>query len=474
MKKRIMGNNALKYGAIGIATTIVSRAINLISVPIFSRLLSRSEYGSVDVFFSLSNILYIIIGLSAFGIVERAILDYKDDSKKYIATTMNLIVLNSIVIIVFANIIYSDVRNLLAISRYSLNLMLIYSLMLCIISYKNCELNYRFKYVYNMWYTMACILPNLFLSVCFILINIFPSNYFARIYGAIIPSIFLGIWTYVTYQKDTKDRFDLEYVKYTLKYALPLIPHNLSVLLLSNADRIMINKLFGASVAAIYALTYTVGILMSVAVEGVNKIYLPVLFRKMETETYKDVSAYQTLLILGMSIILVAVQMVSPELILIMGGESYIECQTFVNWIIYSTFVYFLYTLYYNLEYYNKRTILIAIGTIISVVINILLNYYFMPIYGYKFGVFSTVISYIVLLAIHMIFVRNYINNRIGSDLLIIVAVIIMAIITYLFQKIYLYLWLRYVVGILACLIGCISLFTLGNKYRKNGIRFKL
>ena len=53
--KKLVNNKAIKFGSIGILTTVLTRAVNLISIPIFTRLLTTSEYGSVDFFFSVTN-----------------------------------------------------------------------------------------------------------------------------------------------------------------------------------------------------------------------------------------------------------------------------------------------------------------------------------------------------------------------------------------------------------------------------------
>ena len=46
----VLINKVLKTGSLSLLGTVLVKAVNLISIPVFSRLLTTSEYGRVDVF----------------------------------------------------------------------------------------------------------------------------------------------------------------------------------------------------------------------------------------------------------------------------------------------------------------------------------------------------------------------------------------------------------------------------------------
>ena len=58
--------------------------------------------------------------------------------------------------------------------------------------------------------------------------------------------------------------FSLKHCVYALTLAVPLIPHELSGILLSSSDRIIIGQLCGAEEAALYSLASTVGMIITV------------------------------------------------------------------------------------------------------------------------------------------------------------------------------------------------------------------
>lgn len=64
----------------------------------------------------------------------------------------------------------------------------------------------------------------------------------------------------------------------------------------------------------------------------------------------------------------------------------------------------FLYTLPSSIEYYYKKTVLIAIGTLGAAAVNIALNAYFIPRFGYIAAAYTTVVCYLLYYAIHVFF----------------------------------------------------------------------
>ena len=468
--KSFLNSKAFKFGSVSMFTTVLSRALNLVSIPIFARILTSDEYGRVDIFFTFANIGYIILGMASFGIVEIAFLQYKEKIDEYISSTMNLTLCNAILIGVVANAYYDRLETVIGFDRITFNVLLLYSYLIFVMSYRNVELNYRFEYKKNMLLTMSVLISNIILSIVFIKIGTGVDRSWLRVLGALIPNLFVGILIYIQYQKRGLGFIKLEYAKFTIKYALPMIPHTLSLLLLSSADRVMVKSFWGASCAGIYAISYTIGTLLYVIAEGVNKIYVPISFRKMEEGSGKEIICFQKMLVTGFGAIGCGVLCFSPELILIFGGNEYIDGQKFVMWIVFATIINFYYSIYYNVEYYYKKTVWIAIGTIICAILNILLNYVFLPIVGYQFGAISTVISYVFLLIFHMIIVRVTIKTKIIKNNMIIIASVIIFGITICVRLLLNYIVLRIGVGILSSIIFSVWMWYTLEEAKNDGV----
>ena len=60
-----------------------------------------------------------------------------------------------------------------------------------------------------------------------------------------------------------------------------------------------------------------------------------------------------------------------------------------------------MYIFFYDIEYYNKKTKYIATFSIIAAIINIVLNYIFINLFGYYAAAYTTLISYLILSILH-------------------------------------------------------------------------
>ena len=71
----------------------------------------------------------------------------------------------------------------------------------------------------------------------------------------------------------------------------------------------------------------------------------------------------------------------------------------------------FLYSFPVNFQFFYNRTLNIAIGTCLSALINIILNFILIPPYGMYGAAIATLIAYISLFAFHQIIARYVIGR---------------------------------------------------------------
>ena len=71
------------------------------------------------------------------------------------------------------------------------------------------------------------------------------------------------VGTFISQIKKGNTLFSKVYWKYALQFNIPLLPHYLSLTVLSSSDRIMISSMVGADKAGIYNLAYAVSMIMT-------------------------------------------------------------------------------------------------------------------------------------------------------------------------------------------------------------------
>ena len=102
---------------------------------------------------------------------------------------------------------------------------------------------------------------------------------------------------------------------------------------------------------------------------------------------------------------------VSPEILKILASKSYWEGIKLIPIIIVANFLFFAYNIYSNLEHYYKKSNQITALTILAAVLNLVLNYIFIPKFGYVAAAFTTAISYFVIFILHSIYSKTLNSN---------------------------------------------------------------
>ena len=195
-----------------------------------------------------------------------------------------------------------------------------------------------------------------------------------------------------------------EYWRYGMGISLPTVPHGLSQLLLNQFDRIMIKSIIGSTEAGLYSFAYNVGMIFQVITNSMDTAWAPWFFEKMKAREYPAIRRAASAYVVFVSIGAMALALISPEVILIAGGSKYSDSRYVTMPIVLSMYYAFLYTLPSSVEYYYKKTKLIALGTMLAAGMNILLNAVFIPSFGYVAAAYTTVACYLLYYLLHVVF----------------------------------------------------------------------
>lgn len=81
-----INNHNTKAGFFYLFGNLFNKAIAFITIPIFTRLMSTSDYGIVNTYMSWVTILSVIVGLSLGNSIRNAHVDYKNDMDGYLSS----------------------------------------------------------------------------------------------------------------------------------------------------------------------------------------------------------------------------------------------------------------------------------------------------------------------------------------------------------------------------------------------------
>ncbi|XME02207.1 lipopolysaccharide biosynthesis protein [Lachnospiraceae bacterium C1.1] len=435
-KSKVSINEGINYQKVSLYYffgTLFSKGITFVSLPIFSRILSTYDYGVVTTYNSWVLIAKMIMGLALHTSIQVGVVDYKKNYNEYTSSIIWFSILNSCIDGVIAFVLishFSNVKNILVlmclINAFSVSVIEDYSVYLMM------------KYQYKIR-TCFMVLPNLLaiiLSVYTINNIVLSNRYIGRIVPTAITQFIFAIIAVVIITIKSKPVLKKEYIMYGIRISIPLIAHGISLTVLAQSDRIMLTSFSGADQTGIYSLIYNFAALSTAITTAVDGAWVPWFYFKLGDKQYDIINEKSKFYIVSMAVIMSVVMLISPEIIILMADSSYWEGIIIIPPIVMSNYVIFMYSLYVNIEHYHKRTMYIMFNTVLAAIINICLNYIFVPQYGYVAAACTTIFSYIVAFVLHFSYAKKLEKHILDINMFYvpIISVIVSILVFYLFK----------------------------------------
>lgn len=393
---------------------ILQKGISFLVVPIYVRMLTTAEYGRYAVFQSWRDILVIFATLNLYcGVFTKAMVDYEDDRDRYTSCMQGLSTVITGAFLVLYAIKHQFWNSVFDMDTITMLLMFGYFICYPALSFWSVRQRVEYKYVSMVVVTLviAFITPivSLILLVCTDLREL------AVMWGYLIVQILFGGFFYIYHFIKSRVVCVWEYWKHAIKFNIPLIPHYLSIIVLGQADRIMIEEISGEDEAGIYSLAYQVSMIMNLFVSAVNGSLVPWTYESLKKKNYKDIASLGTKLCAVMGVLTLMVTMVAPELIWVLGSSKYMEAKWIVPVVALSVFFTFCYNLFSTVEFYFGETKFVMVASMSGAILNIILNAIFIPLYGYMAAGYTTLVCYIFFALVHYLFMHRICKKQING-----------------------------------------------------------
>ena len=449
-----MGNKVLTAGIGYTIGNYLIRGIAFLSLPIFARIMSTSDFGIYNTFVAYETILIQIIALELHTSFKRARFNYKLEKEQrsdplfyeeYASVALFIIFLNAAILslaaIIFRNYLYILFEMDLLVFIMMILCSLGNAVMLCFNADR--ALSYNYKDYIKIGVINA--VGSVVLSIVLIETVFSKERYMGRIVGSTVIFVLLSLFVLILFFHRTVPGHYREYLRWGLPYSLPIVPHGLSQVILGQFDKIMIRHIVGASAAGIYSFAYNVFMIIYVTYRSLDTVWSQWFFEQMEKEDLQAIRHYSALYMLLMLSMSIIVMLLSPELILILGSSKYSSAIYCVLPIVAGGYFAFLYSIPCQVEYYREKTQYIGIGSGAAAIANVLLNIIFIPKFGYVAAAYTTLVTYVLYFAFHYFIAwrierKNLFSNKVVA--LCSVAVVLMMGVSFLLIDLRIVRWL--------------------------------
>lgn len=466
----IIKNLLNKYKSIPVAAkaslwfavcSIVQKGISLITIPLFTRLLTTEQYGEFSVYQSWYQIINVFATLNlSLGVFNNGMTKYPAERSKYMSAMQGL----STVVTTLLFCVYLPFKDFIneftGLSTLLMITIFAECLMIPALSFWTARQRYDFKYIALVVVTVGVAVLSPVLGL--IAVNLTEEKGVARILSAALVNVCVGLFFYVLNISRGKKIFVKEYWAFALKFNIPLVPHYLSQIVLSHSNRIMIERMFGETEVAIYSVAYSLSIIMNIVTNSINSSYIPWTYHKMKENNIAPLKKNTSLLLLGVAALSLLPVLLAPELMRIVAPPEYAQGVWIIPPVSTSVYFMFLYSLFGNIEFYYEKTKFVMIASTISAVANIGLNLIFMPKFGYLTAGYVTLVCYIIYTLAHYTFMRKVCKEKLNiksvyNDKLIVLITVVYLSCTALAMSLYNLVIVRYVVLLIAFIIIAIK-----------------
>ncbi len=403
--KRLVSNTML-FGI----SQFSSRLMFFIMAPLFSYWFDTQEMNGVrDLLNQFATVAIPLVSLGISNAVIRFGLE-KGVNKSSIYTNGIISIFSGFAILVLLSPLLAQI------SWYTdyIELLCVYVLVSCL-STLNCQFTRAKQYIrlYAVDGILKTILTCVFYVIFLRFMNLGPAGSLLAVICAdglsfIFLFVVLRLWTYINFRIDTK------LLKNMLKYSMPLVPASIFWWIVSGSSQMFIAGMLenGEAQTAIYAnslrLPSILTIISTVFTESWQiSAFTDGMKQKSEEFFTKVFGAYQGIMFLGASGIILMSQ---PFMMLY--RDDYFTAWLYIPFLAIAT-VFSSMNSFLNSVYMVKKRSGLSLATMgVGAVINLILNFALIPIYGLSGAVVATLLSYLSVFIIRAISTKRLINMQ--------------------------------------------------------------
>lgn len=401
-KQKAAGKSAVWYTF----ATFLTKGLGFITIPIFTRIMTTGEFGLFNNFAAWQIILLAVFSLESYATLNRARLDmHGKELQEYQFTILTCGTGLAFLLGVFLVVLPTVPEMVTDLDRQYLYVMVLYLMFYPAFSMFQTLQRVQYRYKLSAGLSLVSSLAATILSV--ILVISLPDALMGRVVGQYMPFVLLGFAFYLWYWK-SGGRPRWKYLKYALPLCVPLVIATLGSQVLLLGCRIVTQHMCGADEVAFLSLATTLANIALILITALNNAWSPWMYDCLESKDYGRATKTFKLYLWGITLLVILVSVLAPELVFILGGTGYEH----TIWLVPGFMVTCLFSMVANqyvfLETYHKDVRAGGVVTLVFGALNLFICAAVIAIFGFEAVGYANVVSNILLIACHKIIIRRF------------------------------------------------------------------
>lgn len=388
-----------------ILSTVVLKGSAFFTGMLFSRLLGGSGYGQLKLYNISVSIVTILFSLQTQTTLANARVEYPEEAQKgYQSSVMTLSVLFFGLCTGLVLVFLKPLSLGLELEPMIILLLLFQAFGNFCVEFLNKKNVYEFRAGWNMVLSMVMVLVPLALAVVLILQMPYETRYVGRViansvsYGVVGTAVCVGILL------RGRTYFHREYWKFCLVLALPAVFHNLSDLILNQMDSLMLNALMNTAAVGYYGNAWGFTNFLFILFQALNNIWCAYFFEEMKNGQRQAMLEKTRNFLEVFTILSCGFMLLAPEVYHVYAPKEFWVATMVIPLFTAAYYVNFLCTFPVNFEYYHKRPKAVAVITVSSSLLNLVLNFVFIRAMGMAGAAVATLASHCFQLTLHHLY----------------------------------------------------------------------
>lgn len=405
--KRLLSNTAI----LG-AGTFASKVLVLLLMPLYTAILSTSEFGTADLISQTANLL---IPLASVGICDgifRFTLETSEDKKQVFSTGMAILFGGSLVMLALSPVL----RLVGALSEYAI---LIAFYVIGANLHAACANYIRALGRTPLFAIQGIINTALTIGLNLLFLVVFDMGSTGYVLSVVVADFTVTLLLFLAARlwRDLSFRsVRAKTAREMLRFSIPYIPTTMMWLITSVSDRYIVSAYCGTAENGLYAAAYKLPTLLSlvsgVFVEAWHFSTVKDAKEEERADFFGSVYAsFMGIMFMGASALIVGAKLFTRILL----ADSYFSSWEFVPVLViattFSTLVSFLGSVYFL----EKKSVMSMLTAMAGAVVNVILNFVLIPDHGAMGAGVATLISYLTVYVIRAVDTRSYLKFKLHT-----------------------------------------------------------
>lgn len=387
-----------------VISNICIKAINFFLLPLYTKNLTPSMLGVSDSITTFTGILFPVLVLGLDSAYSAFYFDKEDKirNKKVFSTLgITFFVMGIIPIILCA--MATPLSNLLfKTDRYSMVVIIALLGVTLNLWYLPFSLELRLRNQMGRFGVVSIITSLSMVLLNILFVTILKLGEMSLILStAIVSGEYLFLYAILTRSFPQKSFFNKQLLKDMIKFSLPLIPYVMMAWILSLSDRYILLYYFGDASVGLYGIGARFVTLLNVVINAITTAYTTFAFGSKDDKNAKE-KYYYIFNVVSLLLIIISftVAVFSKEIIYIMIDEAYEASYVIIRDMMFGQVFYAMTTIVSYGIIFQKKSMYSLASISAGAIVNLILNFIFIPKFGLIAAAVTTSIGYFVSLMV--------------------------------------------------------------------------